>query len=144
MPDWQSGLSDFFHGKDEIPESETLNAEDAWTISSAYFSGTVVPALEDIEFEIEKYGRDAMVWGSADMAYIDVTHNGERELKYVIRTDLPNLRPFTELRYIDHESGKVIISKGIFRVTKQEYTMEDITQEVITNDFLSEYYAHHS
>jgi hypothetical protein len=144
MPDWQSELSDFFEQKDKPQETEQLNTEDAWTISSAYFSGTVVPALEEIEYEIEKYGRDGMVWGSADMAYIDVTYNGERELKYVIRTDLPNLRPFTEIHYVDHETGKVVISKGIFRFTKQDYTMEEVTQEVIIKDFLSEYYAHHS
>jgi hypothetical protein len=144
MPDWQSELSDFFEQKDKPQVTEALNAEDAWTISSAYFSGTVVPALEDIEYEIEKYGRDGMVWGSADMAYIDVTYNGERELKYVIRTDLPNLRPFTEIHYIDPETGKVVISRGIFRFSKQDYTMEEVTQEVIIKDFLSEYYAHHS
>ena len=85
-----------------------------------------------------------MIVGSADIAYIDITHNGEREIKYVIRTDLPNLRPFTEIHYVDADTGKVVISKGIFRFSNQDYTMEDVTQEVIINDFLSEYYAHHS
>ena len=144
MPDWQSELADFFQEKDKSPNDKPINAEDAWTKSSAYFSGTVVPALEEIEFEIEKHGRDAMVWGSADIAYIDVAHRGERELKYVIRTDLPDLRPFTETHYIDPETGNIVISKGMFRVSKKEYGMDDITQEVIINDFLSEYYAHHS
>jgi len=85
-----------------------------------------------------------MVWGTGDLAYIDVTYNGRREIKYVIRTDLPNLRPFTEIHYLDTETGKVLTSKGIFRVSKQDYTMEDITQDVVIKDFLSEYYAHHS
>lgn len=78
------------------------------------------------------------------MAYIDISHKGERELKYVIRVDLPNLRPFTEIHYVDPESGKTLISKGIFRVSKKDYSMEDINLEVIINDFLDEYYAHHS
>lgn len=144
MSDWQSELSNFFEEKDNPQKSEPLNADDAWTTSSAYFSGTVVPAFQKIEFEIEKYGRDAIVWGTADFAYVDITYNGKREIKYFIRTDLPNLRPFTETEYLDTETGKVLISKGIFRVSKQDYTMEDITRDVIINDFLSVYYAHHS
>jgi hypothetical protein len=144
MPDWQSELSNFFQEKDQTQEIESRNSEDAWTISSAYFSGTVVPALEEIEYEIEKYDREAIVWGSADAAYIDVERNGEREIKYVVRTELPDLRPFTEIHYLDKETGKVVISKGIFRVSKQDYSMDDVTKDVIINDFLSEYYAHHS
>jgi hypothetical protein len=144
MTDWQSELSDFFQAKDKSSKSESHEAEDTWAISSAFFSGIVMPAFQEIEYEMEKYNREAMVWGSAEMAYIDITHKGERELKYVIRTDLPNLRPFTEIHYVDSETGKTLISKGIFRVSKQDYSIEDITQEVIVNDFLAEYYAHHS
>jgi len=144
MPDWQSELSAFFQAKDKPSTSESLDAEDTWAICSAFFSGTVMPAFQEIEYEMEKYDRDVMVWGSADMAYIDISHKGERELKYVIRVDLPNLRPFTEIHYVDPESGKTLISKGIFRVSKKDYSMEDINLEVIINDFLDEYYAHHS
>jgi len=144
MPDWQSELSNFFEEENKPEQSEPLNADDLWTTSSAYFSGTVVPALEEIQYEIEKHGRETMVWGTADLAYIDITYNGKREIKYLIRTDLPNLRPFTEIQYVDPETGKVLISKGIFRVSKQNYTIEDITKDVIIKDFLSEYYAHHS
>ena len=144
MPDWQSELSNFFEEENKPEQSESLNADDLWTTSSAYFSGTVVPALEEIQYEIEKHGRETMVWGTADLAYIDITYNGKREIKYLIRTDLPNLRPFTEIQYVDPETGKVLISKGIFRVSKQNYTIEDITKDVIIKDFLSEYYAHHS
>lgn len=144
MSDWQSELSAFFQAKDKPSTSESPNAEDTWAICSAFFSGTVMPAFQEIEYEMEKYDRDVMVWGSAEMAYIDITHKGERELKYVIRTDLPNLRPFTEIHYVDPESGRILISKGIFRVSKKDYSMEEINQEVIINDFLAEYYAHHS
>ena len=144
MPDWQSELSNFFEEENKPEQSEPLNADDLWTTSSAYFSGTVVPALEEIQYEIEKHGRETMVWGTGDLAYIDITYNGKREIKYLIRTDLPNLRPFTEIQYVDPETGKVLISKGIFRVSKQNYTIEDITKDVIIKDFLSEYYAHHS
>jgi hypothetical protein len=144
MPDWQSELSNFFEDNNKREQSEPLNADDMWTISSAYFSATVVPALEEIQYEIEKHGRETMVWGSADIAYIDVTYNGNREIKYVIRTDLPNLRPFTEIHFVDAGTGKVLISKGNFRVSKPDYTMDDITKDVIIKDFLSEYYAHHS
>jgi hypothetical protein len=144
MPDWQSELSEFFEAKDKPTKSSQPEAEDAWAISSAFFSGTVMPAFQEIEYEMEKYDRNAMVWGSADMAYIDISHEGERELKYVIRTDLPDLRPFTEIHYMDPESGKTLISKGIFRISKKDYSMEDIDQDVIIHDFLAEYYAHHS
>ena len=113
MPDWQSELSNFFEDKNKPEQSEPLNADDVWTTSSAYFSGTVVPALEEIQYEIEKHGRETMVWGTGDLAYIDVTYNGRREIKYVIRTDLPNLRPFTEIHYLDTETGKVLTSKGM-------------------------------
>lgn len=144
MPDWQSELSNFFEEENKPEQSEPLSADDLWTTSSAYFSGTVIPALEEIQYEIEKHGRETMVWGTADLAYIDITYNGNREIKYSIRTDLPNLRPFTEIQYVDPETGKALISKGIFRVSKQNYTFEDITKDVIIKDFLSEYYAHHS
>ena len=144
MPDWQSELSNFFEEKNQPEESEPLSSDDTWTTSSAFFSGTVVPALEEIQYEIEKHGRETMVWSTADLAYIDVTYNGSREIKYVVRTNLPNLRPFTEIHYMDTETGKVLISKGIFRVSKQDYSMDDIPQDVIIKDFLSEYYAHHS
>jgi hypothetical protein len=45
---------------------------------------------------------------------------------------------------VDAGTGKVLISKGNFRVSKPDYTMDDITKDVIIKDFLSEYYAHHS
>ena len=144
MNGWQSELSAFFSKKEQAQQPDTSDSEEAWTRSSAYFSGTVVPALQEIEYELEKHDREVMILGSADEAYIDVTYKGIREIKYYIKIALPDLRPYTEIEYIDTNTSKSFISKGIFRVENQNYSLDDINKDVIIKDFLSEYYAHHS
>ncbi len=144
MNDWQSELSALLSKQDQSQQPDTPDSEDAWTQSSAYFSGTVVPALQEIEYELEKHDRDVMIFGGANEAYIDVTYKGIREIKYYIKITLPDLRPYTEIEYLDTNTGKAFISKGIFRVENRNYSLEEIGKDVIINDFLSEYYAHHS
>jgi len=140
MTDWKGDLESFFAEKDRQNKAYAEQRQNAELQSASFLSNTVVPAFEEIQAELEKYGREVKISHLDQGVNIQISFNGSLEFDYWIKVDLNNLRPHPEIQLMVDEQ-KVLL-EGTLRVGIDSFTIDDISKEEIISSFLSDYYAH--
>ncbi len=140
MSDWKDDLKVFFEDKELQDKKRTEELAAARTKSGVFLSETVLPAYQEIQNELEKYGRAVSVSGDNEGANIQVIHDGIVEFDYWIKVDLSELRPYPEIHHTI--AGEEVVLEGTLRVGVDRFSIADITKDEIIASFLADYYAH--
>ena len=140
MSDWKDDLESFFEEKERQNKAYTEQRQNAELQSASFLSNTVVPAFEEIQAELEKYGREVIISNKDQAVNIQIFYESSLEFDYWIKVDINNLRPHPEIQLTIDEQ-KVSL-EGTLRVGVESFTIEDISKEEIIGSFLSDYYAH--
>jgi hypothetical protein len=140
MSDWKDDLESFFEEKERQNKAYTEQRQNAELQSASFLSITVVPAFEEIQAELEKYGREVIISNKNQAVNIQIFYESSLEFDYWIKVDINNLRPHPEIQLTIDEQ-KVSL-EGTLRVGVESFTIEDISKEEIIGSFLSDYYAH--
>ena len=140
MSDWKDDLESFFEEKERQNKAYTEQRQNAELQSASFLSNTVIPAFEEIQAELEKYGREVIISNKDQAVNIQIFYESSLEFDYWIKVDINNLRPHPEIQLTIDEQ-KVSL-EGTLRVGVESFTIEDISKEEIIGSFLSDYYAH--
>ena len=140
MSDWKDDLESFFEEKERQNKANTEQRQNAELQSASFLSNTVVPAFEEIQVELEKFGREVIISDEGQAINIQIFNKGSLEFDYWIKVDINNLRPHPEIQLTVDE--KKVLLEGTLRVGVDSFTIEDISKEEIIVSFLSDYYAH--
>jgi len=140
MSDWKDDLESFFEEKERQNKAYTEQRQNAELQSASFLSNTVVPAFEEIQAELEKYGREVIISNKDQAVNIQIFYESSLEFDYWIKVDINNLRPHPEIQLTIDEQ-KVSL-EGTLRVGVESFTIEDISKQEIIGSFLSDYYAH--
>jgi hypothetical protein len=140
MSDWKDDLESFFEEKERQNKANTEQRQNAELQSASFLSNTVVPAFEEIQAELEKYGREVIISKKDQAVNIQIFYESSLEFDYWIKVDINNLRPHPEIQLTIDEQ-KVSL-EGTLRVGVESFTIEDISKQEIIGSFLSDYYAH--
>jgi len=140
MSDWKDDLELFFEEKERQNKAYTEQRQNAELQSASFLSNTVVPAFEEIQAELEKYGREVIISNKDQAVNIQIFYESSLEFDYWIKVDINNLRPHPEIQLTIDEQ-KVSL-EGTLRVGVESFTIEDISKQEIIGSFLSDYYAH--
>ena len=140
MSDWKDDLESFFEEKERQNKAYTEQRQNAELQSASFLSNTVVQAFEEIQAELEKYGREVIISNKNQAVNIQIFYESSLEFDYWIKVDINNLRPHPEIQLTIDEQ-KVSL-EGTLRVGVESFTIEDISKEEIIGSFLSDYYAH--
>jgi len=140
MSDWKDDLESFFEEKERQNKANTEKRQNAELQSASFLSNTVVPAFEEIQAELEKYGREVIISNKDQAVNIQIFYESSLEFDYWIKVDINNLRPHPEIQ-LTIDKQKVSL-EGTLRVGVESFTIEDISKEEIIGSFLSDYYAH--
>ncbi len=140
MSDWKDDLESFFEEKERQNKANTEQRQNAELQSASFLSNTVVPAFEEIQAELEKYGREVIISNKDQAVNIQIFYESSLEFDYWIKVDINNLRPHPEIQ-LTIDKQKVSL-EGTLRVGVESFTIEDISKEEIIGSFLSDYYAH--
>jgi len=135
MSDWKGELSGFFE------ESKKNRVEEEQSEMAGFLSRAVIPALNDLRLELMKHGRSVVVRESSNSAVIVVSHNGEEEISYRIRSrTFPNtVLPFAEIRFRERRGLRLISVESMFRSGSHDYSLSDVSKEEIIENFLENY-----
>ena len=140
MSDWKDDLESFFEEKERHDKAFAEQIQNAEKQSASFLSNTVVPAFEEIQAELEKYGREVIISNKDQAVNIQIFYESSLEFDYWIKVDINNLRPHPEIQ-LTIDKQKVSL-EGTLRVGVESFTIEDISKEEIIGSFLSDYYAH--
>ena len=140
MSDWKDDLKSFFEEKERHDKAFAEQIQNAEKQSASFLSNTVVPAFEEIQAELEKYGREVIISNKDQAVNIQIFYESSLEFDYWIKVDINNLRPHPEIQ-LTIDKQKVSL-EGTLRVGVESFTIEDISKEEIIGSFLSDYYAH--
>jgi hypothetical protein len=142
MADWKSDLDSFFSKKEKRAEITKENVSKADAEIESFFSSTVIPAFEEMKLELEKHQRVVNISSGGGSASIEVSFEGNSELRYSIKTRIHSdgsIFLYPETRFRDKSDGKKYVAEGYLRSGSQNYVMKQITKDEIINHFLSEY-----
>ena len=103
-----------------------------------FFSGKVKPAFKKLKKELERYDRTVTVTIGDRSAALEVNYQGQLELDYKVK--VRGESPYPETLYKDG-SGNRIWGEGAFREGPGKYSLADIPEEAILENFLREYQA---
>jgi hypothetical protein len=145
MSDWKQDLDDFFRARGEAPRPSTnellvrRNEE-----AGAFIQGTVLPAFEEVQAALARYGREALVNAAHKgqvAASIRVRNAGRDEFEYFIGTRVTSERaaPYVEVAIQTGWPRRTI--EGALREGAQDYSVVDITKEEVIRHFLTAYKA---
>ena len=140
MSDWKDDLKSFFEEKERHDKAFAEQIQNAERQSASFLSNTVVPAFEEIQVELEKFGREVKISDEGQAINIQIFNKGSLEFDYWIKVNINNLRPHPEIQLTVDE--KKVLLEGTLRVGVDSFTIEDISKEEIIVSFLSDYYAH--
>ena len=140
MSDWKDDLKSFFEEKERHDKAFAEQIQNAERQSASFLSNTVVPAFEEIQVELEKFGREVKIRDEGQAINIQIFNKGRLEFDYWIKVDINNLRHHPEIQLTVDE--KKVLLEGTLRVGVDSFTIEDISKEEIIVSFLSDYYAH--
>ena len=135
MAKWQDDLKSFFEAQ-EVDRSGEKKAAELKSHIKKFFSGRVKTVLKKLKKELEKYGREVTVTIGDHSGAIEVGYEGRLELDYKIK--VRDIYPYPEALYQD-DSGNRIWSEGSFREGVQKYSIYDIPEDAILENFLREY-----
>jgi len=106
-----------------------------------FIQDTVLPAFNDIQQELEGYGRDVEVTPGKYKARLVVYRNEAEEFSYVIRGDASHHMSFAWPVIRPGEAGNEVTRAEIQKPggLKKAFTLTEFTHEGIIEDFLEGY-----
>ena len=114
MSDWKDDLKSFFEEKERHDKAFAEQIQNAEKQSASFLSNTVVPAFEEIQVELEKFGREVIISDEGQAINIQIFNKGSLEFDYWIKVDINNLRPHPEIQLTVDE--KNVLLEGTLRV----------------------------
>jgi hypothetical protein len=135
MEKWKEDLKSFFEERKADGSPEEKDAEIESQVKK-FFSGKVRPVFKKLKKELERYGREVHVAVSDNSGAIEVINQGLLELDY--RVKVRGKFPYPEMLHKD-ASGNRIWGEGAFREGPGKYSILDIAEDVILENFLREY-----
>jgi len=135
MGKWKDDLKNLLEGREAEESREEKGAETRSQVRK-FFSGKVRPVLKKLKKELERYGREVNISSSDNSGAIEVSNQGLLELDYKIK--VRDIFPYPETLYKD-ASGNRIWAEGSFREGPGKYSISDIPEDVILENFLREY-----
>lgn len=136
MEKWQADLRSFFEDRKAGPAEGEKKADEARSQVRKFFLGKVKPVFKKLKRELEKYDRQVNIVVSDSSGAIEVSNQGQLELDYKVK--VRGVFPYPETLYRD-VSGNRIWGEGSFREGADKYTVADIPEEAILENFLREY-----
>jgi len=135
MDKWQDDLKSIFKAQ-KVDESGEKKAAEVRSHVKKFFSGKVKPVFKKLKKELEKYDREVNVTIGDHSGAIEVTNQGCLELDYKIK--VRDIYPYPETLYQD-VSGNRIWGEVSFREGAEKYSIYDLPEDVILENFLREY-----
>jgi hypothetical protein len=135
MEKWKDDLKKLFENR-EVDESRGKKAAEIKAQVRKFFSGKVKPVFKRLKKELERYDREVSIAIGDSSGAIEVTNQGLLELDYKIK--VRDTLPYPETLYMD-ASGNRIWAEGSFREGFEKYSIHDLPEEVILENFLREY-----
>lgn len=140
MDNWRETLKKMMQAKGATIEKKALNLEEARSQIKNFLDTVVIPAFEDLQEELKKYGRNAIVERNDGHAALVVLRDDVEEFSYSIRG-----RCYHRMSFAYPEIG---LDDGA-RICKAEVLLGDqvrfgnklgvFTRDSIIRDFLNEY-----
>jgi hypothetical protein len=135
MEKWQDDLKSIFEAQKEGKGGEK-KAEEIRSKVRKFFAGKVKPVFKKLKKELEKYDREVNVTVGDHSGAIEVLNQGHLELDYKVK--VRDIFPYPETLYQD-VSGNRIWGEVSFREGAEKYSIFDIPENVILENFLREY-----
>jgi hypothetical protein len=135
MEKWKDDLKNLLESREAEESREEKGAEIKSQVRK-FFSGKVRPVFKKLKKELERYDRDVTIAISDSSGAIEVSNQGLLELDYKIK--VRDTFPYPETLYKD-ASGNRIWAEGSFREGPGKYSISDIPEDVILENFLREY-----
>jgi hypothetical protein len=135
MEKWKDDLKSLLKDRETDEQREDEGAEIMAQVKK-YFSAKVRPVFKKLKKELERYGRNVTIVIGDNSGAIEVIHQGFLELDYKIKVRGPF--PYPETLYKD-ASGNRIWAEGTFREGPEKYSIINMPEDVILENFLREY-----
>jgi hypothetical protein len=135
MEKWKDDLKSFFEAQ-EVDKSGEKKADEIKSYVKKFFSGKVRPVFKKLKKELERYDREVNITIGDHSGAIEVINQGRLELDYKIK--VRDIHPYPETLYQD-VSGNRIWGEVSFREGAEKYSIYDIPEDVILENFLREY-----
>src|SRR4030043_2071785 len=135
MEKWKDDLKSFFRAQKAGKNGEK-KADEVKSQVKKFFFGKVRPVFKKLKKELERYGREVNVSIGDHSGAIEVINQGQLELDYKVK--VRDTFPYPETLYQD-VSGNRIWAEVSFREGIQKYSIYDIPEDVILENFLREY-----
>jgi excinuclease UvrABC nuclease subunit len=135
MDKWQDDLKSIFEAQ-KVDESGEKKAAEVRSHVKKFFSGKVKPVFKKLKKELEKYDREVNITIGDHSGAIEVINQGQLELDYKVK--VRDIFPYPETLYQD-VSGNRIWAEVSFREGIQKYSIYDLPEDVILENFLREY-----
>src|SRR4030042_3514590 len=128
-------LKSFFEAQKD-DKSREQKGEQVKSPVQKFFSGKVRPVFKKLKKELARYGREVNIAIGDHSGGIEVNNQGRLELDYKVKVN--GIFPYLETQYQDG-SGNRIWAEGSFREGIQKYSIYDIPEDAILENFLREY-----
>ena len=135
MEKWKDDLKGFFEAQKAGKNGEK-KADEVKSQVKKFFFGKVRPVFKKLKKELERYGREGNVSIGGHFGAIEVINQGQLELDYKVK--VRDTFPYPETLYQD-VSGNRIWGEVSFREGVEKYSIYDIPEDVILENFLREY-----
>jgi hypothetical protein len=135
MGKWQDDLKSIFEAQKAGKNGEK-KADEVKSQVKKFFFGKVRPVFKKLKKELERYGREVNVSIGDHSGAIEVINQGQLELDYKVK--VRDIFPYPETLYQD-VSGNRIWAEVSFREGIQKYSIYDLPEDVILENFLREY-----
>jgi excinuclease UvrABC nuclease subunit len=135
MEKWKDDLKSIFEAQ-QVDKSGEKKADEVRSQVKKFFSGKVKPVFKKLKKELEKYDREVNIAIGDHSGAIEVINQGQLELDFKVK--VRDIFPYPETLYQD-VSGNRIWGEVSFREGIQKYSIYDIPEDVILENFLREY-----
>lgn len=135
MEKWKDELKSLFEAQ-EVDKSGEKKAAEVKSRIKKFFLDKVRPVFKKLKKELEKYDREVNITIGENSGAIEVINQGRLELDYKVK--VRGVFPYPETLYQD-PSGNRIWAEVSFREGPEKYSIYDIPENVILENFLREY-----
>src|SRR4030043_1160937 len=135
MEKWKDDLKSIFEAQ-QVDKSGEKKADEVRSQVKKFFCGKVRAVLKKLKKELEKYGREVNIAIGDHSGAIEVINQGQLELDFKVK--VRDTFPYPETLYQD-VSGNRIWGEVSFREGVEKYSIYDIPEDVILENFLREY-----
>jgi len=135
MEKWKDDLKSVFEDQ-KADKTREKKRDGVKSHVKKFFSGKVRPVFKKLKKELERYDREVNIAISDNSGAIEVNNQGQLELDYKVK--VKGIFPYPETLYQDG-SGNRIWGEGSFREGIGKYSIYDIPEDAILENFLREY-----